>query len=107
MNMIRLKFNLVMLTLCLLINPVLRGQENLRLNDMGYFHKRGLDITVFSDYYPDGHQSGVTVIQHGNRVAANGDLRLIPLLEITIPEMEVASTLLRETAPEGNPEIPP
>ena len=78
MNMIRLKFNLVMLTLCLLINPVLRGQENLRLNDMGYFHKRGLDITVFSDYYPDGHQSGVTVIQHGNRVAANGDLRLEP-----------------------------
>ncbi len=31
---------------------------------------------VFSDIYPDGHQTGVSVIQHGVRVAANGDLRL-------------------------------
>ncbi|RPI40999.1 MAG: glycoside hydrolase, partial [Bacteroidetes bacterium] len=38
----------------------------------------GLEVTVFSDYYPEGHQSGLTVIQHGNRVAANGDLRLEP-----------------------------
>jgi len=50
----------------------------LQLNDQEYFHTRGLDITVFSDYYPDGHQSGLTIIQHGNRVAANGDLRLEP-----------------------------
>jgi hypothetical protein len=54
------------------------GQESLRLNDQGYFQKTGLDVTVFSDYYPDGHQSGVTIIQHGIRVAANGDLRLEP-----------------------------
>ena len=27
---------------------------------------------------PEGHQSGVTIIQHGVRVAANGDLRLEP-----------------------------
>jgi len=33
-------------------------------------------VTVFADIYPDGHQTGVTVIQHGVRVAANGDLRL-------------------------------
>jgi hypothetical protein len=58
--------------------PVLHLEAQLRLNDKGYFHTRGLDITVFSDYYPDGHQSGVTIIQHGNRVAANGDLRLEP-----------------------------
>jgi beta-xylosidase len=31
---------------------------------------------VFSDIYPEGHQTGVTVIQHDRRVAANGDLRL-------------------------------
>lgn len=36
----------------------------------------GLDVTVFADIYPDGHQTGVTVIQHGSRVAANGDVRL-------------------------------
>ncbi|HDS06718.1 MAG TPA: glycoside hydrolase [Bacteroides sp.] len=62
----------------LLCVPVLYGQQQLQLNEQGYFHKDGLDVTVFSDYYPEGHQSGVTIIQHGNRVAANGDLRLEP-----------------------------
>ena len=50
----------------------------LKLNDKGYFEAPGLNITVFADIYPDGHQTGVTVIQHGVRVAANGDLRLEP-----------------------------
>ena len=67
-----------LISVFLIITNMVTGQEDLRLNDQGYFHKRGLDITVFSDYYPDGHQSGVTIIQHGNRVAANGDLRLEP-----------------------------
>ncbi|MDA3890785.1 MAG: glycoside hydrolase family 9 protein [Salinivirgaceae bacterium] len=31
---------------------------------------------VFQDYYPDGHQGGVGIIQHGDRVATNGDIRL-------------------------------
>jgi len=57
---------------------ILSVHAQLQLNDLGYFHTRGLDVTVFSDYYPDGHQSGLTIIQHGNRVAANGDLRLEP-----------------------------
>ena len=48
----------------------------LELNDKNYFTMQGLDVTAFADIYPDGHQTGVTVIQHGNRVAANGDLRL-------------------------------
>jgi len=38
----------------------------------------GLNVMVFSDIYPEGHQTGVTIIQHGVRVAANGDLRLEP-----------------------------
>ena len=50
--------------------------DQLRLNDKNYFAIQGLDVTVFSDIYPDGHQTGVTIIQHGSRVAANGDLRL-------------------------------
>jgi endoglucanase len=60
----------------LCIFPSISGQESLKLNDRGYFSMDGLDVTVFSDFYPEGHQSGVTIIQHGNRVAANGDLRL-------------------------------
>ena len=31
---------------------------------------------AFQDFYPDGHQGGVTLIQNGERVLANGDLRL-------------------------------
>jgi hypothetical protein len=52
------------------------AQQSLQINDKGYFEMQGLNVTVFSDFYPDGHQTGVTIIQHGIRVAANGDLRL-------------------------------
>lgn len=55
---------------------LLSAQDKLELNDKGYLHMQGLDVTFFSDFYPDGHQSGVTIIMHGNRIAANGDLRL-------------------------------
>ena len=54
------------------------AEPQLKLNDKGYFETPGLNVTVFADIYPDGHQTGVTVIQHGARVAANGDLRLEP-----------------------------
>lgn len=50
--------------------------QKLQINKKGYFEMQGLNVTVFSDIYPDGHQTGVSIIQHGNRVAANGDLRL-------------------------------
>jgi len=66
----------LLLPVILLLFSIASGQESLELNDRGYFHMNGLDVTVFSDFYPDGHQSGVTIIQHGSRVAANGDLRL-------------------------------
>ncbi|MDP8912318.1 MAG: glycoside hydrolase family 9 protein [Pseudomonadota bacterium] len=52
--------------------------QDLKLNDKGYFARPGLNVMVFNDFYPDGHQTGVTVVQHGSRVAANGDLRLEP-----------------------------
>ena len=67
-------------SLLLIICLALPGysQQSLVINDKGYFEKPGLNVMVFSDYYPDGHQTGVTVIQHGLRVAANGDLRLEP-----------------------------
>lgn len=52
------------------------SQNQLKLSDKGYFTMPGLDVTVFADIYPEGHQTGVTIIQHGERVAANGDVRL-------------------------------
>lgn len=67
----------IITTLLLLsISIVGRAQTSLQLNEKGYFSQPGLNVMVFSDYYPDGHQTGVTIIQHGNRVVANGDLRL-------------------------------
>ncbi|MBI9071798.1 MAG: glycoside hydrolase family 9 protein [Melioribacteraceae bacterium] len=50
----------------------------LKLNEKEYFSTQGLDVMAFSDFYPDGHQGGLTLIQHGIRTAANGDLRLEP-----------------------------
>ncbi|KAF1685557.1 glycoside hydrolase [Pseudoxanthomonas broegbernensis] len=64
---------------CLLTLPgAVKAEPQLKLNEQGYFEAPGLNVTVFADIYPDGHQTGVTVIQHGERVAANGDLRLEP-----------------------------
>ena len=54
------------------------GGSALKLGDKGYLTTQGLDVFVFTDIYPDGHQTGVTIVQHGVRVAANGDLRLEP-----------------------------
>jgi hypothetical protein len=65
---------IVLLTLFLPLTCV--SADRLLINDQGYFEKPGLNVTVFSDIYPDGHQTGVSVIQQGVRVAANGDLRL-------------------------------
>ncbi|MDO4740222.1 MAG: glycoside hydrolase family 9 protein [Eubacteriales bacterium] len=42
---------------------------------LGYFKYRGVDIMAFDDIYPDGHQSGVSILMHGSRVATNGDIR--------------------------------
>ncbi|HUX95088.1 MAG TPA: glycoside hydrolase family 9 protein [Bacteroidales bacterium] len=54
----------------------LSGQEKLTINDLDYFEMPGFDVMVFDDYYPGGHQSGVTILQNGVRVAANGDIRI-------------------------------
>ncbi len=52
--------------------------DRLRINDAGYYERPGLNVMVFDDFYPEGHQGGVTIIQCGRRVAANGDVRLEP-----------------------------
>jgi endoglucanase len=38
----------------------------------------GLNVMLAQDYYPEGHQGGVSVIQNGKRVATNGDIRISP-----------------------------
>ncbi|MCL2079852.1 MAG: glycoside hydrolase family 9 protein, partial [Oscillospiraceae bacterium] len=43
--------------------------------EAGYFQNKGVDVMAFDDIYPEGHQSGVSIIMHGARIATNGDIR--------------------------------
>lgn len=53
-----------------------RQTQRFELNvALGYFQNMGVDVTAFDDIYPEGHQSGVSIIMHGSRVATNGDIR--------------------------------
>lgn len=61
----------------LIIFTSLRSQE-FQLGRSGYFQNRGVEVMAYDDIYPEGHQGGVSLIMHGNRVATNGDIRLEP-----------------------------
>lgn len=49
--------------------------QEYRLNDSGYFNCEGVDAMAFDDFYPEGHQGGISFIMNGKRVATNGDIR--------------------------------
>jgi hypothetical protein len=52
--------------------------QSLIINDDEYFEMPGLNVMVFYDIYPEGHQGAIGIIQNGTRVATNGDIRLEP-----------------------------
>lgn len=52
--------------------------QEFKLTPTGYFQNQGVEVMAFDDIYPEGHQGGVSIIMHGNRVATNGDIRLEP-----------------------------
>ncbi|MFW6227191.1 MAG: glycoside hydrolase, partial [Bacteroidota bacterium] len=54
------------------------AQPLLKINDKDYFDTQGLSIFAFTALYPEGHQGGIDIIQHGTRVATNGNLFLQP-----------------------------
>ena len=72
--------NIILVTamLCLLGDSSYAQSAQLKLNDKEYFEMPGLNVMVASDFYPEGHQGGVSIIQNGSRVATNGDVRLDP-----------------------------
>jgi hypothetical protein len=67
---------LLLLMLLLSCTTNNKNQNRLLINDMNYFERTGLNVMVFEDIYPEGHQGGVGFMQHGVRVATNGDVRL-------------------------------
>jgi endoglucanase len=63
----------------LLLQPqrsIVAAEPQLKLNDQEYLEMPGLNVMLAHDYYPESHQGGVSIIQNGQRVATNGDLRL-------------------------------
>ena len=48
------------------------------LNSQEYLEYKGVNVMLAQDFYPEGHQGGVGIIQNGQRVATNGDIRLEP-----------------------------
>ena len=65
--------------LILISNSILGQKEpELKINDSGYYELPGLNIMSFDDFYPEGHQGGITIVMFGKRLAANGDVRLEP-----------------------------
>jgi hypothetical protein len=48
------------------------------INDQEYLENQGVNVMLAHDFYPEGHQGGVGIIQNGQRVATNGDIRLEP-----------------------------
>ncbi len=72
---------LLFVSVLLLFGPVpgeAQDVEPFRLNDQDYLERGGVNVMAFEDHYPQGHQSGVEIVQHGVRTATNGDLRLNP-----------------------------
>ena len=47
-----------------------------KLNELEYLESPAASVMAFHDFYPEGHQGGVTIIHHGERVGACGDLRV-------------------------------
>jgi hypothetical protein len=56
------------------------------INDKEYLTKPGLSVMAFHDYYPSGHQGGIVIIQHGERIATNGFIRMQPVDGKRIPD---------------------
>jgi hypothetical protein len=52
--------------------------EAFKLNPQEYFERPGINVMHGQDYYPEGHQGGLSIIMHDERIASNGDVRLEP-----------------------------
>jgi endoglucanase len=50
--------------------------DDFKLNSQEYFERPGVNVMYGQDYYPEGHQGGLSIIMHDERIASNGDVRL-------------------------------
>lgn len=68
-----MKHHLTTLSLLLITSAI--SAQDFKLNDAGYFEVEGVNVMSFDDFYPEGHQGGVSILMNGNRIATNGDIR--------------------------------
>src|SRR5262245_6800006 len=52
--------------------------DDFKLNAQEYFERPGINVMYGQDYYPEGHQGGLSILMHDERIASNGDVRLEP-----------------------------
>jgi len=74
-------------------------QSSFSLNKLEYFENGGVNVMVFQDIYPEGHQGGVAIIMHGKRLATSGDIRLN---ETPGQWQPIPKQLARKVDPAGN-----
>jgi endoglucanase len=76
----RLRFALIVLLVSGAVPAAGAADASLRLNDLGYFETRGVNVLVFDNWYnglfSDSKMSGIELVHHGVRTATNGDVRL-------------------------------
>ncbi len=82
-----LKFKLLPATKMMVCYLILSGvimttlsAQHLKLNELEYFEKRGVNVMVFSNapggLFNDAKTTGLEIVHHGIRTATNGDVRL-------------------------------
>lgn len=70
------KANLILFILLLNICSLYAQNNLLKINELNYYELPSLNVMMFDDFYPDGHQGGLSIVQFGKRIASNGDVRL-------------------------------
>lgn len=75
---LKLRTGIVILLGLSLFTRCYAQQKGMRLNQLEYLQYQGVNVMLAHDFYPEGHQGGVGIIQNGQRVATNGDIRLEP-----------------------------
>lgn len=101
MNKIKLFRTCFAVLLLMLINNCGRQSPESRLsvNEQEYLSKPGLSVLAFHNFYTVGHQGGIEIIQHGERIATNGFIRMQPVEGRRLPNPDRAS---REIDKENN-----
>jgi hypothetical protein len=76
---------LTFIVLATLLCPRTPRAADLHLNDLDYFDTQGLSVlayqNLFHDVFRDQKLGGIEIIQHGERIATDGEVRLLPTPE--------------------------